>query len=295
MVIVITGASSGFGKGAALKFAEKECTVVLAARRTELLEEIVRQCEKKGAHALAVTTDVANASDVENLAKTAIEKFGHIDVWINNAGVGVIGRFEDAPLEDYSRLIDVNLKGVVFGSHVALCQFRKQKFGTLINIGSVDSELPLAYQACYSATKAGVLSLGRVLNEEIRLNEDDRGIKVCTIMPYAVDTPWWQHAANYSGHEPQMAGMEDPEKVITTIVDAAYHPKTEISVGWKAKGTNAAHRFMPGLAERLGGKMSEKYQVNDAPKAPHTTASLHEPMSEGTGVEGNVRAQMSRQ
>src|SRR5690348_11808302 len=100
-VVVITGASSGFGKGAALRFAEMGAPVVLAARRENLLDEIARQCEASGVHALAVPTDVTQQQDVENLAGAALSEFGRIDVWVNNAGSGAVGRFEEIPLADH--------------------------------------------------------------------------------------------------------------------------------------------------------------------------------------------------
>jgi len=98
-VIVITGASSGFGKGAALKFADQVARLVLAARRDEVLDGVAHECETRGASALAVATDVSVREDVERLAQSALQKFGRIDGWINNAGVGALGRFEAIPLD----------------------------------------------------------------------------------------------------------------------------------------------------------------------------------------------------
>ncbi|MEF2977330.1 SDR family NAD(P)-dependent oxidoreductase [Subtercola sp. YIM 133946] len=148
----------------------------------------------------------------------------HIDVWVNNVGIGALGLFWDIPLDDHARVIDVNLKGLIYGAHTALRLFRAQGAGILINVGSVDSEVPLAYQASYAASKAAVLSLGRSLNEELRLVGDDDTISVGTILPWAVDTPWWTHAANYTGHEPRMAAMDDPAIVIEAIVAACTNP-----------------------------------------------------------------------
>src|SRR5437763_9432692 len=141
---VITGASSGFGRGVALRLAEMRANVVLAARRTEVLNEVARQAQTLGGTPLVVTTDVANPQDMRHLLDATLQRFGRIDVWINNAGVGAIGPFDKIPIEDHARVVDVNLKGVIYGSHVALEQFRKQGYGVLVNIGSVESEVPLA-------------------------------------------------------------------------------------------------------------------------------------------------------
>jgi short-subunit dehydrogenase len=291
---VITGASSGFGRGVAVRLAAQGANVVLAARRTELLEEVAAEASAAGGKPLVVTTDVSKPEDLQKLADAAIERFGRIDVWINNAGVGAIGRFEDIPIEDHSRLIDVNLKGVIYGSHVAMRQFRTQGAGTIVNIGSIDSEVPLAYQGSYSASKAAVLSLGRVLNEEIRLS-GTRTIKVATVMPWATDTPWWGHAANYSGGTPRMAAMDGPQKVVDAIVWASLHPREELSVGWKAKASYASHKILPDLTERMSANIAHKYQIETAPPAPPTAGTLHEPMESGRKVDDGVRQRIKEE
>jgi short-subunit dehydrogenase len=292
---VVTGASSGFGRGVALELASQGANVVLAARRKELLEEVAAEARAAGGTPLVVPTDVGKAEDVEKLADAAVARFGRIDVWINNAGVGAIGPFEKIPLEDHSRLIDVNLKGVIYGSHAAMRQFRAQGGGTLVNIGSIDSEVPLAYQASYSASKAGVLSLGRALNEEIRLSGMRATIKVATVMPWAADTPWWPHAANYSGGTPRMAAMDDPQKVVDAIVRISLHPREEMAVGWKAKGSYASHQLLPDLTERISANIAHRWQIETAPPAPPTSGTLHEPMAAGQDVEGGVRERMKRE
>lgn len=136
-VVVITGASSGFGRGAALKFAANGAKVVLAARRKRLLKQIAEEWRQIGAESLVVETDVSNSSEVEELAQRAVEKFGKIDVWINNAGVGAVARFDETPLEEHEQVIQTNLMGTIYGSYVALQQFREQGRGVLINVGSL--------------------------------------------------------------------------------------------------------------------------------------------------------------
>ena len=100
-VVVITGASSGFGKGAALRFAEEGANLVLAARRKSLLKELAKGCEKLGVKTVVVETDVSNSDDMEDLAQKAVDEFGRIDVWVNNAGVSTFGRFDEIPLKEY--------------------------------------------------------------------------------------------------------------------------------------------------------------------------------------------------
>jgi short-subunit dehydrogenase len=291
---VITGASSGLGRGVALRLASLHANVVLAARRTAELDKVAAEAVAAGGQALVVTTDVADAAQMERLAAAAVARFGRIDVWINNAGIGGIGRFDAIPLADHARLIDVNLKGVIYGSHVALRQFYRQRAGTLVNIGSIESEEPLAYHASYSASKAAVLSLGRALNEELRL-AGASDVTVATVMPWAVDTPFFEHAANYSGGTPRMPAMDDPQKVVNAIVWISLHPQEELAVGWKAKLSYAGHRIAPDVNERVSANMARRWQFDTAPPAPPTSGSLYEPMPTGTAVDGGVRQRMERE
>lgn len=256
--VIVVGASSGFGRGVALKAAKEGANVVVAARRTDMLKSLVEEITASGGKAMLVTADVSNPEDIDAITKNAIDRYGPIDVWINNVGVGALGYFWDIPIEDHSRVVDVNLKGLIYGAHAALKQFIKQGGGTLVNVGSIDSEVPLALQNTYAATKSAVLSLSKSLNEELRLSGRDDTIKVATIMPWAVDTPWWAHAANYTGHKARMASMDDPEIVVDAIIEACTNPKEKTPVGAKAKLSNFAHQIMPKAAELMSAKTAKK-------------------------------------
>jgi short-subunit dehydrogenase len=286
MVVVIAGASSGFGRGTAIRLASEGAKVVIAARRKEMLDDVVAS----GGTALGVQTDVSDPAQVTALQRDALSAYGRIDVWINNVGIGAIGYFWDIPLEDHARLVDVNLKGLIYGAHVALTQFRTQGYGTLINTGSIDSETPLALQNTYAATKAGVLNLSRTLNEELRLAGND-DIKVGTIMPWAVDTPWWTHAANYTGHEPRMTMMDDPALIVDAIVGACTDPKEEQPVGWKAKGSDISHHLFPDLTERMSANISKSESEKAMPRAANQ-GSIHSPKLDGMEVDGGIRERM---
>lgn len=291
---VIVGASSGFGQGAALRLGALRANVVLAARRTDLLNEVAGKVRAAGGQALVVTTDISDPTQVEALANAATTRFGRIDVWMNIAGVGATGRFWDVPVADYSRIVDVNLKGVIYGSHIAVRHFLTQGQGTLVNMGSVESEIPLAYHGTYAATKAGVLSLGRSLNEELRHAGHGKTIKVATVMPWAVDTPFFQHTANYSGHADRMAMMDGPEKVVQALVWVSLHPREELPVGWKAQAASSAHHLFPDLTERISANIHRAELAKGTPMPP-TSGSVHRPMTEGRGVEGGVRARMKQE
>ena len=293
LVVVIAGASSGFGRGAALKLGSAGAKVVVAARRKSMLDDVAGEITASGGAALAVETDVSDPAQVTALAAAAVQAFGRIDVWINNVGIGAIGYFWDIPIEDHARVVDVNLKGLIFGAHAALNQFRAQGHGTLINTGSIDSETPLALQNTYASTKAAVLSLSRILNEELKLaGEDD--IRVGTIMPWGVDTPWWTHAANYTGHAPRMALLDDPQLVVDAIVHACLDPKEEQPVGWKAKGSDISHHLAPKMTERISAKLS-KVEAEKASFMPDTTGAIHQPVDDGLTLDGGIRERMRQE
>jgi short-subunit dehydrogenase len=291
---VITGASSGFGRGVAVLLGKYQCNVVLAARRKEVLEEVAGEVRAAGGKALVVTTDVSIPEQVQHLADAAVKEFGDVDVWINNAGIATIGPFSEVPLEEHARVIDVNLKGVFYGSYAAMRLFRAQNYGTLINTGSVESEVPMAYQASYAASKAGVQSLGNVLHQELRL-EGKKHIRVVTIMPWAADTPFWQHAGNHTGGTPGMIAMDAPEKIVNAIVYASLHRRRELPVGGKARLSYKFHHVMPHMTERIAANLAHKYQMKQGPPKPDTSGSIFTPTDSGTSVEGGERKRMKAQ
>ena len=286
-VIVLTGASSGFGKGAALKFAGAGATVVVAARRGELLDELVQECEALGDRALAVPTDVSKQSDVEQLAQAAISTFGRIDVWVNDAGVGAQGRFEDIPLADHVQVIETNLIGTLYGSYFAIKQFQQQADGgTLINVASVVGKIPQAYMSSYVASKHGIVGLCGVIRQELAVNKVEN-IHLCVVMPAAMDTPFFIHQANYTGHEAvPPPPVYDPQMVVEAIFDLATNPKDEVPVGpMAATGGILMHQIAPSLVEAGMAKNGDK-TIKDAPPAPDTDGSVREPIAAGNEVSG---------
>lgn len=292
-IYVIVGASSGIGRGVAQELGKYKANVVLAARRTDLLEEIADTIRANGGTALVVTMDISKPEDLQRVSDQAVQQYSKIDVWINMAGVAAIGRFWDIPVQDDARVIDVNLKGFLYGSKVAVKQFIKQREGVLINMGSLESEIPLAYQTSYAASKAGVRSLGLSISQELRLNRN-KNIKVVTIEPWAVDTPLWKHAANYSGVEPKMALMDEPEKVVNAVLRKSLRPQKIVPVGWKAKGPSFLANVFPRFTEWFSANVSHKYQIEMGPPAENTEGSLHKPMSEGRGVDDGADERMKQ-
>jgi NAD(P)-dependent dehydrogenase (short-subunit alcohol dehydrogenase family) len=184
-VIVITGASTGIGRAAALEFARLRAAVVIS-RREPVLQRLAQQCETSGGRALAIAADVTDSEAMKSVARRTIETFGTIDVWINNAAVTLFGRLEDSPLDAYRKVIETNLFGYVHGARAVLPHFRDQGHGTLINISSVVGKIGQSYTSAYTASKFAIVGLSESLRMELA---DAPDIHVCTVLPASIATP----------------------------------------------------------------------------------------------------------
>src|SRR5688572_30839801 len=149
-VVVITGASGGLGRAAAVQFAARGATVVLAARREQALDDTAALCRRAGGRALVLVTDVTIRDQVQRLAEFAMADGGGIDVWVNNAGVTLFGTLDDAPLEEHRQVIETNLFGALHGALAVTPIFRRQGRGTLINVGSVLSDVGNPFVPSYT-------------------------------------------------------------------------------------------------------------------------------------------------
>lgn len=226
-VAVITGASSGIGRATATMLAERGTRVVLAARDELSLAEVGALCEAAGAEALIVPTDVSDADAVDALGARAVERFGRVDVWINNAGVIAYGHFEDIPLEVYRHVIETNFFGQVNGARAALRCFRAQDAGVLINMASVWARVSSPYVSAYVASKFAIRAFSACLRQELA---DAPDIHVVTILPQSVDTPIYAHAANYTGRAVKpVPPVRRAEDIAQRIVWCAEDPRREVT------------------------------------------------------------------
>ncbi len=182
-VVVITGASSGLGEATARLLAERGANLVLGARRLDRLEKLAADITAAGGEAIAVATDVAQRTDVENLIKAAQEKFGRVDVLVNNAGVMPMAAMSKLKVDEWDRMIDVNIKGVLYGIAAALPGMRANKSGHIINLSSVAGlRVSAGVGTVYSATKFAV----KTISEGLRAEVGPEGIRVTTLYPGAV-------------------------------------------------------------------------------------------------------------
>ena len=188
-VLVITGASSGMGEATARDLAAQGAKVVLGARRAERLDAIVREIREEGGQAIAVPTDVAKLEDVKRLVDAAKATYGRVDVIFNNAGLMPLSPLESLRIDEWDRMIDVNMKGTLYGIATALPYMKEQKSGHIINVSSVYGHKVVATGAVYCATKHAVRAISEALRQEVK----DYNIRVTTISPGAVRTELTSH------------------------------------------------------------------------------------------------------
>src|SRR6476620_10674713 len=182
-VVAITGAGSGIGEATALLLAERGARVVLGARRAERLEALAARIERAGGEAAWVRTDVTRREDLSGLVRLARERYGKLDVLVSNAGVGLISPLDDLRVEDWEEMIDVNLKGVLYGIAAALPVFRRQGFGHFVNVISTAGIQIKPTMAVYAATKNAV----RSITEALRQEAGDK-LRVTSVSPGFVNT-----------------------------------------------------------------------------------------------------------
>lgn len=269
--IVITGASSGAGRATALAFAPHNVWLVLAARNEMALNEVAEECRSLGSKALVIVTDVTKTGDMINLANTAKDWQGNLDVWVNNAGILAAGPFEQTPMAVHKQAIETNLLGYMNGAHAVLSIFKAQGYGTLINNISIGGFVPVPYGAGYSASKFALLGFFQSLKGELTEWPD---IHVCDLFPAFLDTPGISHAGNYTGKKLVPAPpVYDPVRVANAIVAIAVHPKSTTYVGSVSYVLKLGHAVFPELMAKLTGIVMRRY-LKKAPSIAPTDGNL---------------------
>jgi short-subunit dehydrogenase len=286
LVVVITGASSGVGRATARAFARRGANLVLTARAAGPLEDVAAECESLGGRAVAFPADVTSPDAMRRVADVAVGRWGGLDVWVNNAGLGAVGRFHEVPIEAHRRVIETNLLGYLHGAHAALPHFLDQEHGVLINNVSIGGFVPTPYAAAYGASKFGVRAFSNSLRQELKAWPD---IHVCAVYPYFMDTPGVQHGANYTGRALKPAPpVYAPEQTAEVIVDLVERPRRQVMVGAMARLAKLEYQVAPRLVEWGLARFTETY-LRQAEPAPVTAGNLYEPLPEQAGLHGGWR------
>lgn len=282
--VVITGGSSGVGRAAAEAFALEGCTIVVAARGKDALDETVSLCRDLGVAALGVPTDVSIAADVQNLANKALQFNGRIDIWINNAGVMASGKFEEIPMDLNEQVIKTNLFGYMHGAYSILPIFKKQEDGILINNISIGGFMPAPYSAVYSATKFGIRGMMECLHGEI---SDFPNVHICNLYPQIQRSTGNMHSAKFSGLDfkiPPFAA--DPRDTAAKFVQLAKNPQKELFPDITSRLLTGVYKLFPKPVintASAGMRMMMKMK-----KAPSDSGNILSPSPEPHRIYGDT-------
>ncbi|HNF94363.1 MAG TPA: SDR family NAD(P)-dependent oxidoreductase, partial [Anaerolineales bacterium] len=248
----ITGASSGIGAAAALEFGREGAKVVLAARRTDKLQELVNEIRamQNGAEAFVLQTDISKLDDIQRLVAQTVERFGRVDVLVNNAGFGRLKWLETLdPLEDIQAQFDVNVLGVIQTTRQVLPIMIKQRSGSIINICSIAGLVGTPTYTIYSATKHAVHGFSEALRREVK----PWGIDVSLIYPGGVrGTEFPDHAGiqrKTNASTPKFMVLT-AEQVGKAVVSLVHRPRRMWVLPWMWRFTIFLNRFLPGLVDR---------------------------------------------
>jgi short-subunit dehydrogenase len=245
-VAVITGASAGIGEELAKQLAARGARVVLAARRRAELEKVAAEI---GERALAVVTDVTRRSDVERLQAAALERFGQVDVWVNNAGHGISRAVADLTDDDLDAMWRDNMKTVVYGVQAVLPHFKSKNAGQIVNISSGLSRAPLSSpRAAYGAVKAAVNLLSASLRVELLVTHP--GIHVTVVLPGVVQTDFGKNSIGGGVDNRTLPGSQPVADAVRAIVEVIEHPKPEAYTSAFIGGVVARYQSEPEAMEK---------------------------------------------
>jgi NAD(P)-dependent dehydrogenase (short-subunit alcohol dehydrogenase family) len=249
-VVVVTGASSGVGRETALQLAQSGATIVAVARNTQALDSLAAEVERLGGTITTVPTDVSDWAQVQALARRAVDEHGRIDTWVNCAAVALYGTVSEVDVSEIDRVLDVILRGQIYGMKAALSVMQPAGTGVIVNVAFALGVRSVPLQSAYCAAKAGIRGFAQSLRME--LAHEQVPIHVCTVLPSSINTPLFIHARSRMGVRPKpVPPVYEPSVVASAILAVAQHPQDEVVVGAGGKMLTLAERFAPRLADQL--------------------------------------------
>jgi len=248
-VVIVTGASSGIGRETALEFARQGARVVLAARREERLRQLAGHIEGLGAEALVVPTDVARKDDLARLVRAALDRFGRIDVLVNNAGFGFSGTIEETTEADMREMMDVNYMAAFHLTRAVLPHMRRQRRGHIVNVASVVGKIAFPYHGAYSATKFALIAMTEALRGEL----DGSGVTATAVLPASTRTEFFDVQRTNDGHVSAPTGpQQDADAVARAIVRSLRRPTPEVNMVRTFRLAYGLNGFFPALRDFAG-------------------------------------------
>ncbi len=284
-IAVITGASAGIGRATAREFARRGCGVALLARGRGGLEATAREVAELGGEALAIPADVADREAVERAADAVVERFGRIDIWVNNAFAGLFSAFMDATPEEYERVTDVTYFGQVHGTRAALRHMLPQGQGTIVLVGSALAYRGIPLQSAYCAAKHALQGF----QDSLRAELIGMGSKVRLTMVQlpGVNTPQFDWIRAHVRGRPQPVGaVYEPEVAAKAIWKAAHSNRKQWILGAPAYHAIFGDKFLSPLLDRYLGETGIEAQQGEEPVEPGREDNLFEPVAGDHGAHG---------
>jgi NAD(P)-dependent dehydrogenase (short-subunit alcohol dehydrogenase family) len=285
-VVALMGASSGIGREAALRFAERGAKVVVSARNEKGLNALVEEIRGKGGQATAIPAEVTEFEQVKAVADTAVEVYGRLDTWVHLAAVLLVASFGDTSPEEFARVVDVNLMGQVYGAMAALPHIKREGRGALIHVSSMGAKRSIPLQSAYCASKHGID--GFLESLRVELQREKLPISVTQVLPATINTPLFDKARTKLGVKPVAPPpIYQPHIVSEAILRVAENPARDLVVGGAAKAVILGQTVSPRLLDILLKLRGFEVHYTSEPKPEDAPDNLFEPIERHNVVEGS--------